>query len=129
MAVTTKVLPVPTDTPYRLGRHVEHDDRSRDYAFKAVRRGPPRDKLWSFSQPVLNQWNTNGCVGNTIAQFFNTDYAAPARALHKVSWYTEPYALNVYHLATVADGVTEEIYPPHDDGTSALGGAKAAQEL
>lgn len=129
MAVVTKVLPVPTDTPHRLGRHVEHDGRSRNYEFRVKRRGPTKDKLWSFSKPVLNQMNTSSCVGNTICQFLNTDYAAPARALHNVSWYTEGFALNVYHLATVADGVTQDIYPPNDQGTSSLGGAKAAQQL
>lgn len=129
MAVHTQVLPVPTDTPYRLGRHVEHDDRSRDYEFSRRKLGPDRDQLWSFSQPVLNQMNTSSCVGNTITQFFNTDYAKPCRTLHQVDWYTEGFALNVYHLATVADGVSQDIYPPNDDGTSALGGAKAAQEL
>jgi hypothetical protein len=129
MAVHTQVLPVPTNTPHRLGRHVEHDDRSRDYEFSARKLGPDRDKLWTFSEPVLNQMNTSSCVGNTIAQFFNTDYAAPVRQLKKVSWYGEAEALEIYHLATIADGVTADIYPPADDGTSALGGAKAAQEL
>jgi hypothetical protein len=90
---------------------------------------PDRDQLWSFSKPVLNQMNTSSCVGNTVTQFFNTDYAAPVRKLKGVDWYTETEALEVYHLATVADGVTADIYPPNDDGTSSLGGAKAAQEL
>lgn len=129
MAVYTQVLPNPTDTPYRLGRHVEHDDRSRAHEFSAPRRGADTDKLWSFTKPVLNQGNTSSCVGNTFAQFMNTDFAALARTKLGIEWVTETQALNVYHLATIADGVTSEIYPPADDGTSGLAGAKAAQQL
>lgn len=129
MAIITKVLPVPTDTPHRLGRHVEHDSRSRDFEFSGPRRGVAQDKLWSFSQPVLNQGDTSSCVGNTFSQFMNTDYCAPTRTKLKIEWVTETQALEVYHLATVADGISADIYPPADDGSSSLGGAKAAQEL
>jgi hypothetical protein len=45
-----------------------------------------------------------------------------------VHWYTEGFALNLYHLATIADGINTDFYPPNDNGTTALGGAKAAQE-
>src|ERR1700744_221999 len=127
MAVHTHVLPVPTDTPYRLGRHVEHDDRSKDHAFKLAKRGVDRDKLRTFPQPVLNQMDPSSCVGNTITQFVNTDYAAKLRQSKGVSWYGEAEALQVYHLATIADGINTDFYPPNDNGTSALGGAKAAQ--
>ena len=129
MAVTTKILPNPTDTPFRLGRHIEHDERSRDFEFSGARRGVDTDKLWSFSKPVLNQGKTNSCVGNTFSQFINTDYCAPTRKKLNIGWVTETQALKCYHLATIVDGVSNEIYPPADDGTSALGGAKAAQEL
>lgn len=128
MAVITKVLPTPTDTPYPLGRHVEHDERSLNYLFDA-RRGIDRDRLWSFSKPVLNQWNTNGCVGNSLMQCFNTDFFGAVRLVQKTDWFTESHALDAYHLATVADGLSQDIYPPHDNGTTALGGAKAAQDL
>jgi hypothetical protein len=111
-----------------LGRHVEHDDRSRDFRYQAARQAQA-DKLWGFSKPVLNQWDTNSCVTNTVMQFFNTDFATAFRNGHHVSWYTEGQALDAYHLATVADGISTDIYPPNDNGTTALGGAKAAQEL
>jgi hypothetical protein len=129
MAVTTYVLPTPTDTPHRLGRHIERDDRSRDFEYSGPRRGVDQDKLWAFSNPVLNQGNTSSCVGNTFAQFINSDFCAPTRKKLKVEWETESQALECYHLATIADGVSADIYPPADDGTSALGGAKAAQQL
>lgn len=129
MAVTIKVLPVPTTTPYRLGRHVERDERSRDFEFSGPRRGIDQDKLWSFSEPVLNQGDTSSCVGNTFSQFINTDYCAPTRKKLDIEWVTETQALEVYHLATIADGVSDQVYPPADDGTSSLGGAKAAQQL
>lgn len=129
MAVTTVVLPNPTNVPHRLGRHVERDDRSRDFEFSGPRRSIDQDKLWSFSKPVLNQGNTSSCVGNTFSQFINTDFCAPTRKKLDIEWVTETQALECYHLATVADGVSADIYPPADDGTSSLGGAKAAQQL
>jgi hypothetical protein len=129
MAVSTLVLPTPTDTPHRLGRHQEHDEASWRFEFSGPRRGVDRDHLWTFSKPVLNQGDTNSCVGNTFAQFINTDFAAAARAKLKDSWETETKALNCYHLATIADGINTDYFPPNDNGTSGLGGAKAAQQL
>jgi hypothetical protein len=129
MAVITKVLPVPTTTPHRLGRHYEYDERSRNFEFRGPRRGIQQDKLWSFSQPVLNQGETSSCVGNTYSQFINSDYCDPTRKKLNIEWVTETQALECYHLATIADGVSDQVYPPNDDGTSSLGGAKAAQQL
>lgn len=129
MAVTTVVLPNPTNVPHRLGRHVERDDRSRDFEFSGPRRGINQDKLWTFSKPVLNQGNTSSCVGNTFSQFINTDFCASTRKKLDIEWVTETQALECYHLATITDGVSADIYPPADDGTSSLGGAKAAQQL
>lgn len=118
------------ETPYPLGRHKEHDEQSRGFAFT----GPPVPTRHSIQHataaPVLNQGSTNGCVGNAFAQLLGTQMFAPVlSALHHKSWLTETEALNIYHLATHADGLGADFYPPTDNGTSALGGAKALQQL
>jgi hypothetical protein len=129
MAEIIHKLPVPTDAPYRLGRHIHHDTRSLNYAFAADK--PSRDvtTLWSYTQPILNQWNTNACTGNAMAGFFNTDFAAPVRRAKKVSWCTESLALQFYSVATHEEGDPEYFYPPHDGGSDGLDIAKAAVEL
>jgi len=129
MPETIHKLPVPDDTPERLGRHIHHDSRSRDYRFGAAQ--PSRDvsTRWTYSLPVLNQWNTNACTGNAMAHFLNTDYAAQARAAKKVSWCTESLALQFYSVATREEGNPAYYYPPHDQGSDGLDVAKAAQSL
>ena len=129
MPETIHKLPTPTDTPYRLGRHIHHDTRSLNYGFAADK--PSRDvtTLWSYSLPVLNQWNTNACTGNAMAGFFNTDYAARTRAAKKVSWCTESLALQFYSVATREEGDPNYYYPPNDQGSDGLDVAKAAVQL
>jgi hypothetical protein len=122
-------LPVPDDTPYQLGRHIHHDSRSRNYAFGLT--APQRDitTLWGYNQPVLNQWNTNSCVGNAAAAFFNTDFAAQVRRAKKVNWLTESMALQFYSVATREEGDPQYYYPPHDSGSDGLDVAKALVQL
>lgn len=118
------------ETPYKLGRHVEHDEQSRGFAFTAPTAPTRHSVQHATAAPVLNQGSTNGCVGNAFAQLLGTQMFAPVlSALHHKSWLTETEALNIYHVATHADGLGADFYPPNDDGTSALGGAKALQQL
>lgn len=126
--VITK-LPVPIDAPYRLGRHVHHDSESWDYRFALTAPHHDLTTMWTYSQPVLNQMNTNACTGNAMAGFLNTDFATPVRQAKKVSWVTESVALQFYSLATHEEGEPQYYYPPNDDGSDGLDVAKAAQQL
>ena len=54
-------------TPFTLGRHVQHDEASRHYAF-SVDKPQYKSTAWSLSEPVLNQGNISSCVGNAFTQ-------------------------------------------------------------
>jgi hypothetical protein len=88
-----------------------------------------KDQLWSISTPILNQLNTNSCTGNAVAQFFNTDYAAPVRKAKGVNWLTEAMALQFYSKGTHEEDDPSDYYPPNDNGSTGLDVAKAAVDL
>ena len=128
------------NTPFPLGRHIQHDSRSRSFTFP-VPATPVRHTtvLWPHSTPVLNQGDKSSCTGNAMVQLLNCDMFAQTRRLIKslpeadaatTPWLTEADALKVYSLGTHYDGFgPSQYYPPNDDGGSGLGVAKAAQEL
>lgn len=116
------------DTPHALGRHVEHDSRSRAFTFVPTGPVPERSVVWPHNTPVLNQGQIGSCTGNAMAQLLNCKLFAPCR-MNKVS-LTEKDALALYSGATHNDGGgSDQYYPPHDDGASGIGVAKAAQQI
>jgi hypothetical protein len=119
------------ETPFPLGRHIEHDSRSRNFAFQ-VPAAPIRhvSVTWPHSAPVLDQAQTNSCTGNAITQLLNCDMYESVRTAHKQTWMHEAAALHIYGLGTHLDGFgSDQFYPPNDDGCTGLGVAKAAQQL
>lgn len=126
------------DTPYGLGRHIQHDSRSRDFTFQ-VSATPVAHvtKIYPHTTPILNQGKRSSCTGNAMAQLLNCDLFASTRAKVKAmpegepsNWLTEADALNFYSLGTHNDGMgPSQFYPPNDDGGTGLGVAKAAQDL
>jgi hypothetical protein len=113
----------------RLGRHVEHDSRSWDFAVTAETPAKPVDVFWGDQAPILNQGNVGGCVGFTGADFLNTDFAKQVRHAHNSDqFYGNDEGLTLYHDATVADNI-KGTYPPDDTGSSGLGLAKALVKL
>lgn len=116
------------DTPFALGRHVEHDSRSREFLFTASAPVVEKTIVWPHNTPVLNQGQIGSCTGNAMAQLLNCQMFAPCRE-GKVS-LNEADALKLYSLATHFDGFgPSQFYPPHDEGSSGLGVAKAAHFL
>ena len=110
----------------RLGRHVVHDPRSRNFAYvqvatpekpaKRIRRrvyGPRRTP----NQPI-------GCCTG-VDQAVKCD--AAENRIHRVVLGMDD-AIHVYSIATGLDGDGEQ-YPPTDTGSSALYACKAAQQL
>lgn len=129
MAVETRVLPIPTDTPYKLGRHVKHDERSKDYELSLPAEMAEKDTLWTVSQYILNQGNTSSCTGNAAAQCLNTDFFAPTRTKLNIPWFTESMALTIYSDATHEEDDPSDYYPPNDNGSNGVDMAKACQQL
>lgn len=119
-----------TVTPFPLGRHVEHDSRSRDFTFAVPARHITRTIVWPHNAPVLDQGQTSSCTGNAISQMLNCDMFAPVRKAKHQKFLSEQAALHFYGLGTHLDGFgPDQYYPPNDDGGSGLGVAKAAVQL
>lgn len=110
---------------YPLGRIVEHDERSRQYAFRAAAPQPIVSVRHNRNIPVLDQGQLGSCTGNAATgalgsdPFFQT--LAPATTLD------EDFAVKLYEQATTLDNVPGE-YPPTDTGSSGIGVAKALQQ-
>jgi hypothetical protein len=104
----------------RLGRHVEHDERSRCFA-AAPRFGVLKSVQWDRHCDPFDQGDIGSCTGNAMAGACMTGpLFRPGRVL------TEANAVALYEAATRLDGITGH-YPPDDTGSSGLAVAKAAQ--
>jgi hypothetical protein len=106
----------------RLGRHVEHDARSREYP--AARTSQPlQSVLHKRHCPPFDQGNVGSCTGNAEAGLLMTDpFYRPDRIL------TEADAVKLYTLATQLDRFKGE-YPAEDTGSTGLAVMKAARQL
>ncbi|MGZ4663575.1 MAG: hypothetical protein ACXV5Q_00615 [Frankiaceae bacterium] len=118
-----RVQPIAEDPhPLRLGRHVEHDARSRLYPaptgvdVKSVR--------WQRRSPIFDQGNVGSCTGNAAAGWLATDNA------RRKGWdnITEDIAVAIYSKATHLDRI-KGYYPKDDTGSSGLAAAKAMRAL
>lgn len=101
----------------RLGRHVEHDPRSRAFSagtaaiktIRHVRHGK-----------AFNQGDLGSCTGNAMAGVLMTEPLwVRGRAL------TETNAVALYKVATKLDNIRGR-YPPEDTGSSGVAVMKAA---
>lgn len=110
---------------FKLGRHIEHDERSRNYRFTAVAR-ESKSVLWPISKSVLDQGNLGACVGFALANCFNTGPFRNTRNQFSISACTNLSGREFYAMATHLDEWPEE-WPPDDEGSSGLGAAKAGQ--
>ena len=103
----------------RLGRHIVHDPRSRDYPADAA------PAITSVTHKAiglpLNQGDIGSCTANALCGALNSapDYAGGAPR-------TEQDAIKLYELETRLEG---QPYPPNDPGGSGLEVCKAAKEL
>jgi hypothetical protein len=106
----------------RLGRHIEHDERSR--AYEAPRMvGPIRSVEWKRHCPAFDQGELGSCTGNAMAGLLMTEpFFTPGREL------TEDDAVKLYSAATSLDRIPGH-YPPDDTGSSGLAIMKAAVRL
>lgn len=109
----------------RLGRHIEHDPRSRDFAFKA--KLTPKATLAAVTHRrygiIFDQGQIGSCTGNAGGGAHNTVpiYRTGGHTI------TEPGALDLYELATIIDGFDGH-YPDEDTGSSGLAVAKAMRQ-
>src|ERR1700730_16273458 len=103
----------------RLGRHVLHDPRSRD--FPAARAPKVISVTHAASGLPLNQGNIGPCTANALCGALDS---APDSSSGRV--YDEKAAVQLYELETKLEG---KPYPPNDPGGSGLMVCKAAKQL
>lgn len=133
-APTVRAMTSPVDPPVvllpeavisgqRLGRHVEHDPRSRAYGVTTAKRKPV-SRRWSRRSAVLDQGDVGSCTGNTFAGWLGTDTALREGRTD----VDESLAVAIYEKATKLDRITGT-YPPDDTGSTGLAAAKATVAL
>lgn len=120
MTIVRRTIPEHERRVRRLGRHVAHDPRSRDFPAQeapAVISVTHRTTALPLDQGQLGSCTGNAMTGLLMSQpFFN-----PARMLNETD------ALMLYSRATHLDRV-RGAYPPTDTGSAGLFVAKAAKE-
>jgi hypothetical protein len=106
----------------RLGRHVNHDPRSRAFAHFARAR-TLRSVRHTRHAPVLDQGDLGSCTGNAMVGAAACDPLFPA--LPQRTALDEQLAVRLYSAATSLDDFAGT-YPPTDTGSDGLSVAKAA---
>ncbi|GAB2858737.1 hypothetical protein GCM10022221_67810 [Actinocorallia aurea] len=125
--MTTVRLP---EVPGRaLGRHIEHDERSRAYALpepSAVRRlrGRGRSVYWERRAPIWDQGDVAMCTGMAMAGIIATDSAGRGGDAR----VTDTTAFQLYTVGTALDDIAGD-WPDVDTGSTGLAVAKAAQVM
>lgn len=109
----------------RLGRHIEHDPRSRDYAYEVSAEGTLIAVEHKRHGSIFNQGNLGSCTGNALCGAKNTEPLYHQGSSHLI---TESGAVDIYSLATRLDGISDGYYPPDDTGSSGLAVARAAKQ-
>lgn len=140
-----ELLPSAPYLPASLGRHVEHDERSLRYAHGVLPASAIRSVDWTRRIPVLDQGALGSCTAQAATGLLGTDSvarpgltsvtvtsaaAAASHGLFSAGVYApdEPFAVALYSLATILDGITG-YYPPEDTGSTGIGAAKALKAL
>lgn len=116
--------------PGELGRHVNHDPRSRAFAH-APSSETLRSRVWKRHFVPLDQGPIGSCTGNAMlgAVYTGKCYDALTPAACKQVPPTEENARDLlYAWATKLDAFVGS-YPPVDTGSDGVSVAKAAQKL
>jgi hypothetical protein len=116
--VRVERIPEAPDLPFRLGRHLVHDERSRSFAFTAPEPRPIVDVAWRRRVPAYNQGQLGSCTANALCGALST---RPQR--HR--FRSQRNIVGVYSEATTLDPWPGQ-YEPDDTGSSGLAVAKAA---
>lgn len=109
----------------RLGRHVKHDPRSRQYVAEAA--PMVHDVLHAAHGLPLNQGDLGDCTANALCAALNCgpNYSASGPAVRSYP-AVEADAITLYSRETTDEGAP---YPPNDPGGTGLAVCRAGQEL
>jgi hypothetical protein len=117
--VLRSVIPEQVTPGKRLGRHIVHDPRSRN--FPADGAPAVTSVLHNATGLPLNQGDIGSCTANALCGALNS-----APDFKGGSPRTEADAVTLYELETKLEG---DPYPPNDPGGSGLEVCKAAVQL
>lgn len=126
----TRELPEAPSLPHRLGRSVEHDSRSRRFAFAPPTPLPLRDVAWRRRVPPYDQGATirfhgkeyRGGLGSCT---FNATAGVLSTAPHRHRFRSQAKIAAGYSEATALDPFPGQ-WPEEDTGSSGLAAAKVA---
>lgn len=116
----TETIPTNPSNPFGLGRHVEHDPRSRRFAFAPAAEVPIRAKSWRRYGPTLDQGNVGACTGFAASHALNMQ----PNYVRGEGTRSNEQAHLLYSAATGLDEF-DGTYPPEDTGSSGNGVCKA----
>lgn len=106
----------------RLGRHREHDPRSRAFAAPYLS-GPIRSVVWNRKVPAFDQGPIGQCTAAATWGLLVTEpFASPVHVP------TDEDITALYSAATRLDRIPG-VYPPEDTGSSGLAALHAARNL
>lgn len=105
----------------RLGRHVNHDPRSRAYR-APVDTLAPRTKVWRRHPPPFDQGQLGSCTANAVL-----GCAGSVPTWERGRPYSQRVAVRMYRRATALDPF-DGAWPPYDTGSDGLSACKAAVE-
>lgn len=128
IVINRRRIPELVSVGRRLGRHVNHDSRSKLY--RVERSATQVTKIWKRETAILDQGDLGSCTGNASTGILGTDphYQALSSLLSGGLKLDEPEAIKIYSLATSLDSYAGT-YPPTDTGSDGLSAAKACQQL
>lgn len=122
MTVHVKVLPYHP----LLGRHVEHDERSKRFLVESRGAATFTPVKYTGTCPILDQKDLGACTGYSSTALVS--YIEPGFSkLPTTPEEWDALAKAVYSLGTQLDDISGS-YPPNDTGSSGLAVAKALQQ-
>lgn len=117
---------------YGLGRHIEHDARSLDYAIAAWPWSQIKSKHWERRIPVLDQGEIGSCTAESATGWAGTDNKLRRGITHDANGAAldQKWALEFYQLETKTDNIPG-YWAPDDDNSEDTGstGLAAAKTL
>lgn len=124
VVIETRQLPLHP----KLGRHVRHDPRSRQYAIPELPARHIQSQRWLRRVPIFDQGNLGSCTGNAAAGWLATDDSTRTGlvTLPDGSSVDEKLAVSIYSAATKVDSYSGS-YPPDDTGSDGISVAKVLQ--
>jgi len=107
----------------RLGRHVLHDERSKQYAVEARSTSTLRSVRHQRHVPIFDQGDLGSCTGNAALGALGTGSLYDSVSSKGIN-FSEDTAISIYSAATRLDSFSGA-YPPADTGSDGLSVAKA----